>query len=90
MNIGVGEKSNKELDLPSQPTRPTVQRSTAVSDSVLNDAASGKRVRKRRTWYRRSLLLQRTWVLATIGTLILLIILFIYLYINSGVTPTPH
>ncbi|MFY9660388.1 MAG: hypothetical protein WAJ97_07175 [Terriglobales bacterium] len=61
-----------------------------MSDRSLNNAESGKHVRKRRSWYRRSLFLQRTWVLATIGTLILLIVLFVYLFINSGVTPTPH
>jgi len=83
-------KLNPELDFLRSPRAQRFDRSAAVSDRSLNNAESGKHVRKRRSWYRRSLFLQRTWVLATIGTLILLIVLFVYLFINSGVTPTPH
>jgi hypothetical protein len=41
-----------------------------LSDPVLNDAAIGKRVRRRRTWYRRRLRMQRILIAVFVGTLV--------------------
>ncbi len=41
-----------------------------MNDPVLNDAAIGKRVRRRRSWYRRRLRIQRTLVAVVVGTVL--------------------
>ena len=39
-----------------------------MNDPVLNDAPTGKRVRRRRSWYRRRLRMRRTLVVVVVGT----------------------
>jgi len=41
-----------------------------LNDPVLNDASTGKRVRRRRSWYRRRLRMQRTLVAVVMGIVI--------------------
>jgi hypothetical protein len=41
-----------------------------LNDAVLNDAAIGKPVRRRRSWYRRRLRIQRTLIAVVAGTLL--------------------
>jgi PEP-CTERM motif len=41
-----------------------------LNDAVLNDAAIGKRVRRRRSWYRRRLRMQRAVVAVVVGTVL--------------------
>jgi hypothetical protein len=41
-----------------------------LNDAVLNDAAIGKRVRRRRSWYRRRLRIQRAVVAVVVGTVL--------------------
>src|SRR6202165_3253204 len=45
-------------------------RSAALNDAVLNDTATRKAVRRRRSWYRRRLRVQRTMAALVVGTVI--------------------
>src|ERR1700680_2205284 len=45
-------------------------RSAALNDPVLNDTATRKAVRRRRSWYRRRLRVQRTMAALVVGTVI--------------------
>jgi hypothetical protein len=45
-------------------------RSAILNDDVLNDAATGKRGRRRRSWYRRRLRIQRTLAAVVVGMLL--------------------
>ena len=58
------------LALPLPPTGPAPGRSAVLNDPVLNDAPIGKRVRRRRSWYRRRLRMRRILVAVVVGTAI--------------------
>jgi len=45
-------------------------RSAVLKDPILNDATTGKRVRRRRSWYRRRLRIRRTLLAVVVATLV--------------------
>ncbi len=54
--------------LPPLPRTQSRGRSAVLKDPVLGDAAVGKRVRRRRSWYRRRLRKQRALIALVVGT----------------------